>query len=63
MEKSSQFKKLRCKKELGTWFYKKVEGGDLDAPIYELYDANNKFECTFDCYADIKYYLETGIVL
>ena len=37
MEKSSEFKKLKCKKEFGLWFYKKVDGGDLDAPIYELY--------------------------
>ena len=63
MEKSSEFKKLKCKKEFGLWFYKKVDGGDLDAPIYELYTEDKKFECTFGCYVDMKYYLETGIVL
>ena len=63
MEKASEFKKLRCQKKFGTWYYKKVEGGDLDAPIYELYTEDKKFECTFGSYSDIKYYLETGVVL
>ena len=37
-------KKLRCKKEFGVWYYKKIVPScydDLDAPIYELYDENN----------------------
>ena len=63
MEKSSEFKKVRCKKEFGIWFYKKVEGGELDAPIYELYKENGQFENTFGGYSDMKYYIETGIVL
>lgn len=56
-------KKLRCRKEFGTWFYKKLEHYDLDAPIYELYDKNEKFVNTFGSYNDMKYFVETGVVL
>ena len=63
MEKASEFKKVRCKKEFGSWFYKKVIGGDLDAPIYELYTDDKKYENTFGSYSDMKYYIETGIIL
>lgn len=58
-----EMKKVRCKKEYGTWFYEKVEHYDLDAPIYELYTEEGNFENTFGSYADMKYYIETGIVL
>ena len=63
MEKSSELKKVRCKKEFGTWFYKKIDGGELDAPIYELYKENGEFKNTFGSYGDMKYYIETGVVL
>lgn len=56
-------KKLRCKKELGTWYYKKIVPtvyNDLDAPIYELYNSDQEFEGSFGCYDEMKFYLETG---
>lgn len=58
-----EMKKLRCKKEFGTWFYEKIEHYDLDAPIYELYNENGQYENAFGCYSDMKYYIETGIIL
>lgn len=56
-------KKLRCKKEYGIWYYKKVMSNDFDAPVYELYDENQKFVCDFAFYSDMKYYLETGVII
>ena len=56
-------KKVRCRKEFGTWFYKKIEHYDLDAPIYELYREDGTFDNTFGSYNDMKYYIETGIIL
>ena len=58
--------KVRCRKELGTWFYDKLNGDDcneLDAPVYSLYDDNGKFVHNFGSYGDMKYYIETGIIL
>lgn len=58
--------KLRCKKQHGTWYYQKITPdaiNDLDAPIYSLYDANGDFVTEFGCYGDMKYYVETGIIL
>lgn len=63
MEVASKLKKVKCKKEFGTWFYIKLQGGELDAPIYELYKEDGQFENTFGSYSDMKYYIETGIVL
>lgn len=56
-------KKLRCKKEYGIWYYKKVFSNDFDGPIYELY--NDKLEIVFDFayYSDMKYYIETGVII
>lgn len=57
-------KKVRCKKELGVWYYKKIEDEyELDAPIYELYDSEQNFISTFGSYGDMKYYIETGNTL
>ena len=59
-------KKLRCKKEFGIWFYEKEnpnDYNDLDAPIYTLYDEQRNYICTFAYYNDMKYYLETGIII
>ena len=55
--------KVRCKKELGTWFYKKITGGDLDAPVYELYTDTMDYVAEFGSYGDMKYFIEYGIVL
>lgn len=58
--------KLRCKKEFGEWFYTKIVPdyyNDLDAPIYELYNNSKKFAGTFGCYSDMKYFVETGVML
>ena len=63
MEVASKMKKVKCKKDLGVWYYIKLQGGELDAPIYELYKDNGQFENTFGSYSDMKYYIETGIVL
>lgn len=44
-------KKLRIKKEYGIWYYKKiVDKYSLDAPIYELYDCNEKIIASFGAY-------------
>lgn len=59
-------KKLKIKKEYGVWYYKKIEAtiyNDLDAPIYELYDENQKLVNEFGSYGDMKYYAETGILI
>lgn len=56
-------KKLKCKKEFGVWYYEKISPNcynDLDAPIYELYDENQKLVNEFGSYGDMKYYVETG---
>lgn len=56
-------KKVRCKKEFGVWYYKKINADDmnsLDAAIYELYDENQNFVSEFGSYGDMKYYIETG---
>lgn len=55
--------KVRCKKEYGTWFYEKLTGGDLDAPVYDLYSTDGKFVAEFGSYGDMKYYIETGVLL
>ena len=58
-------KKLRCKKEFGEWWYDKVEPNDwngLDATIYELHEKNGDIT-VFGSYGDMKYYVETGIIL
>ena len=58
--------KLRCKKEYGTWFYEKELAtwqNGLDAPVYHLFDEDRKFAESFGSYGDMKYFVETGIVL
>lgn len=59
-------KKLRCKKNLGVWYYIKEtpnNNNGLDAPIYELYNEQKEFINAFAYYSDMIYYLETGIIL
>ena len=59
-------KKLKCKKQYGVWYYKKIMPNiynDFDAPVYELYDSNQKFVMMFGFYSDMKYYVETGEII
>ena len=59
-------KKLKCRKELGTWYYQKITPDAysfLDATVYNLYDGIGDFVATFGSYGDMKYYVETGIIL
>lgn len=56
-------KKVKCKKEYGTWYYTKLEDFDLDGPIYVLFDEEHERVTNFGCYSDMKYYIETGIIL
>lgn len=34
-----ELKKVKIKKEYGEWYYLKYQDGDLDFPIYEIYNA------------------------
>ena len=57
-------KKLRCKKEYGTWYYNKVmPDGDLEFPIYELFNENKMLISTFVYYQNMIYYVKTGVNL
>lgn len=59
-------KKVKCKKEYGIYFYKRIgadELNGLDAAIYELYDAEQNYIEDFGSYGDMKYYIETGCYL
>lgn len=61
-----ELKKLRCKKKFGTWFYRVIFPtwqNTLDAPIYELYDADKKHVADFAYYGDMKIYIETGTII
>jgi hypothetical protein len=58
--------KLKCRKQYGTWHYTKTMPSiynDLDAPIYSLYDADQNFVFDFGSYGDMKYFVETGVIL
>ena len=59
----SGLKKLRCKKEYGVWYYEKEQLWDLDFPTWALYNANGEHQYNFGCYDDMKYYVETGIII
>lgn len=56
-------KKLRCKKEYGVWYYRKYCGWDYDEPVWELYDEQGEYITSFGYYRDMKYYVETGIII
>lgn len=59
-------KRLKCKKEFGVWYYSKItpaKNQELDAPIFELYNSNMVFQNTFGCFGDMKYFIETGVVI
>lgn len=56
-------KKLRCKKQYGTWYYTKEVPSiynDFDAPVYNLFDENQHPVMSFGCYDEMKFYVETG---
>lgn len=59
-------KKVKGVKEYGVFYYKKekeeglIEGIDF---IYYLYNENQDYICSFPCYADMIYYIETGIII
>ena len=61
-------KRLKCKKEFGVWYYE-IEKPEkygtciLDSPICHLYNENKQYENSFGNYGDMKYYVETGIIL
>lgn len=58
--------KVRCKKSLGTWYYKKLlpdAYGELDGTVYELYTSECVYVASFGLYRDMVYYIETGIIL
>ena len=40
-----------------------MTGGDIDGVVYAMYDSNKNFIGNFAYYDDMKYYLETGIIL
>lgn len=59
-------KKVRCKKEYGIWYYKKIlpnNNNDLNTAVYELY--NDKTELVYTCsyYSSLIYYIQTGVEL
>lgn len=59
-------KKLRCKKKYGNWYYEKEMPNlynDLDAPIYYLQKEDKTDGGVFGSYGDMKYYIETGIII
>lgn len=61
-----EFKKLRCKKEYGTWLYAIVKPScwnDLDAPVYRLFNEQEEFVQDFAYYGDMKHYVETGEII
>ena len=62
----SKMKKLKCKKEFGTWYYEKISPdglNELDAPIYELYSIDGDQIGCFGCYGDMKYFVESGVII
>jgi len=59
-------KKLRCKKDLGIYYYEKImntSNNDLDAPIYELYNEKKEWINNFAYYDDMIYFIETGVII
>lgn len=53
-------KQMRCRKELGTWFYEKhIDHWKEVAPFYVLYNESMEEVEEFDTYAEMLGYLET----
>ena len=68
MEKITEFKRVKCKKQFGVWYYK-IEKAErfgvarLDGDLYHLYNEKKEYENTFGSYEDMKYYIEYGEIL
>ena len=62
---NKMLKHLKCKKEYGEWYYtvEPANGNDLVFPIYSLYNAEGEWVEDFGFYGDMKYYIETGIII
>lgn len=61
-------KKLKYKKQFGNWFYKiikpeKYGSCAIDFNICELYNDNQEITNVFGSYRDLKYFVETKIIL
>ena len=61
-------KKLKCKKQFGNWFYKIIKAEKygscvIDFNIYELYNDKQEIINVFSSYRDLKYFVETKIIL
>lgn len=51
-------KKLRVKKEFGTWYYEKTRELDMEFDTYYLYNEKREYVGTFGIYNDMKYFIE-----
>lgn len=51
-----ELKKVKVKKEYGEWYYLKYQDGDLDAPIYEIYNADKKYQTTVGAFNQVREY-------
>lgn len=61
-------KKLKCKKQFGTWYYKIIKAEKygtcaIEFDTYELYNSKQEFVNVFGSYGDLKYFIETEIIL
>lgn len=59
-------KKVRCKKEYGIWYYKKIVPdcyNELDGTLYILCDSNGSEVAEFGTYWHMKHYIETGEII
>lgn len=65
-ELMEKLKKLRIKKDYGTWYYEKCKEIDVDWYLYDLYeevDDKKKYVGSFATYADMFYFIKYGINL
>ena len=61
-------KKLKCKKQFRIWYYKIIKAEKygtyaIEFNTYELYNSKQEFVNVFGSYGDLKYFIETGIIL
>lgn len=56
---TSEMKKMRCRKELGIWYYTRITDFWKEvAPFYQLFDSEQTFIDDFDTYAEMRAYIE-----